>query len=312
MTEAAEGSTAWKKMLEPEYQGRVRSLDWFGAPGIPAYARELAGCDWLEHARDSYLIPLATKRREASGNPAAGLSMISFGCGASDTEVRCLQYGWPIEKMACLELDRSLLAAGEAKMQPYQLEKTFICSDMNNVDGLNLEPCDVVFFCHSLHHCTNLENFLPFVNRCLKPDGLIVGYDYFGPNRFQLPYEHSKLIKDMHACLPDRLQRNLVTGEVEPTYLPPMFQHIIAHDPSESARSSDLRHLFFGNFPVLEFRPMGGTLLSPLLTLRSGNYETEDDVAILRMMMLIERTLIERGLIQSNDVYFVCQKSLRL
>jgi hypothetical protein len=40
--------------------------------------------------------------------------------------------------------------------------------------------------------------------------------------------------------------------------------------------------MFFGNFPVLEYRPMGGTVPSPLLTFRAGNYVSEDDFAIIR------------------------------
>jgi SAM-dependent methyltransferase len=309
MTDVSIAAQTWTSLLGSEFAETHRALDWYGAPGIKEYATKLAGGDWKIHARDAYLVDLAAKRRAAG---ASGLSMVSFGCGAGDTEKLCLDLGWPIASLTCLELNPTLLAAAETTLAPYDIEKTFLPFDYDDVSGLQLGEFDLAFFCGSLHHCTNVEQFLPFLNGCLKLDSLVLGYDYFGPCRFQPQFEILPIIQALYKLLPERLKLNLATGVVESDFSPPLFQHITAHDPSESSRSSDLRSLFFGNFPVLEYRPMGGTLLSPILTLKSGNYTSPDDLAFLNMMMLFEKTLIERGIIPSNDLYFVCGKSHRI
>ena len=83
-------------------------------------------------------------------------------------------------------------------------------------------------------------------------------------------------------------------------------------DHTEAPRSSDLRALLFSTFPVIEKLPMGGTLLRHLLAQRAGNFQTESDFSILKLLFIIERELIISNRIQSDDLFFVLNKSSRL
>jgi hypothetical protein len=92
-------------------------------------------------------------------------------------------------------------------------------------------------------------------------------------------------------------------GQVEREFDVPLIEECKDGDPSEAPRSADLRTLLFATFPVIEVLPMGGTLLRPLLAHRAGNFRSDSDFCILRLISLIERELIRTRGIQSDNLY---------
>jgi hypothetical protein len=154
------------------------------------------------------------------------------------------------------------------------------------------------------------------VNRMLKPDGLFIGIDYFGPTRFQIEYDVLPIIQELFSYLPPELRRDLRTPEmsVQEQFRAHTYAEVRRADPSESVRSSDLRTLLFATFPVIDVKPMGGTLLRWLMQDRAGNFAAgnPDHVAIARLLQFIERELIALRRIQSDDLFFVLGKSERI
>lgn len=110
---------------------------------------------------------------------------------------------------------------------------------------------------------------------------LLIGSEFLGPTRFQVSVEARDLINRLDAVLPDELRMNLKTGKVGPVEFATLKR--MRYDPSESARSADLRAMLFANFPIIERRPMGGTLLRWLFQNRAGNSAK----AILIMFQLL-------------------------
>jgi len=53
----------------------------------------------------------------------------------------------------------------------------------------------------------------------------------------------------------------------------PTISEVRSADISEAVRSSDLRTLLFSNFPGIEIKPMGGTILRWLFQHRAGNFK---------------------------------------
>ena len=197
-------------------------------------------------------------------------------------------------------------------LQGFCANQDFQRFDYNQPESVGYEAFDVAFFCHSMHHCTDIERFLTFLNQIVKPDGFILGLDYFGPSRLQLSYEVKRLLEEIFESLPEHLRYNLMTSEVEPTLKVDTIAELTQSDPSEAPRSADLRSLLFSTFPVREVSPMGGTLLRPLLSRRAGNFRSDGDRCILKLLMILERELIRSGGLQSDNLYFVLDKSDRL
>ena len=309
--------TTWRQALDDDWSERRARIDWMSIPRMHDHVNEVMtggtraeNGDWIDYSLRSHLRrPL--ERRDRHG--PEGLSLVSFGCGPGTIEQEFLRRGWPIERIVCREYDTDLLSRARDNLDEFNMSKAFEQFDFNDPEKNAFEKFDVAFFCHSLHHCTDIERFLAYLNLVIKDDGIILGVDYFGPPRLQVGFESIKIINDVFAALPERLRANLAAeGVIDETFSVPTIAECRSGDPSEAPRSSDLRALLFATFPVIEVLPMGGTLLRPLLGNRAGNFQTDEDLCILRLISILERELIRGRVITSDFLYFVLGRSSRL
>lgn len=315
--------TSTRFTLTPEWQEMRRKLDWMSAPHMPAYVNGLvsgqamdAGGHWAVYAERTYVTPLAERRSSGLFNKPT-LTMVSLGSGSGHIESGLLgRFKWPVSRWLGLEYDQALREhAAESFRKDFPRVKTEMrFFDFNNPTPPD-EKFDIVFCCHSIHHATDLESFLPTINSYLKDDGLFIGIDYFGPTRFQIEHDVLPIIRELFDLLPAHFRRDLRTedGVVAENFEADLIKHVRDADISESVRSSDLRTLLFSNFPVVEIKPMGGTLLRWLLQYRAGNFfkDNPDHVAIIKLLQIIEREMIASRKIRSDDLFFVLRKSSR-
>jgi SAM-dependent methyltransferase len=314
-----EYKTTWRQALAADWSERRARIDWMSIPQMHDHVNEVMtggtraeNGDWIDYSLRSHLGRLL-ERRELRGSKIKGLSLVSFGCGAGAIEQEFLRRGWPIDRIVCREYDTDLLSRARDNLDQFGISKDFEQFDFNNPEKNAFEKFDVAFFCHSLHHCTDIERFLAYLNLVVKEDGIILGVDYFGPPRLQIALESIKIINDIFDALPNRLRANLASeGVIDETFRVPTIAECRSGDPSEAPRSSDLRALLFATFPVIDVLPFGGTLLRPLLAYRAGNFQTEEDFCILRLISILERELIRGRLITSDFLYFVLGRSNRL
>jgi SAM-dependent methyltransferase len=267
---------------------------------------------WIEYARDAHLIPLADKLKAANPDEAYGVDLMSIGCGNGWIEKNILAAGWPIRRILCLEYDTDLLRSAEENLAEFDIDKQFHSFDMNQSLSFDFEAVHVAFFCHSLHHCSDVEGILRFLNKSIPLDGIIMGLDYFGPNRLQVEPDIRELLDEIFPILPGQLRLNLSSNITETKFEWPTISDMINGDPSEAPRSRDIRSLFFSNFPVLDLKPMGGTLLRPLISCRAASFRSPEEIAILQLLQLFERALIRKNVISSDDLFFVCGRSSRI
>jgi SAM-dependent methyltransferase len=305
-------SSTWRQALGECWVERRALTDWMGIPEMHDHVARLHtgtdrqhGGDWIDHSLKRYLQPLAERLGRA-------LSLVSFGCGDGGIERAFLERGWPIGRIVCREYDEALLGRAAENINNLCEDSQFQRFDYNDPDLNDPEVFDLAFFCHSMHHCTNIEQFLPYLNRCLASDGIILGLDYFGPSRLQTDFRVHSLLDEIFKSFPKHLRLHLGTGEVEEEFRIDTASDIARGDPSEAPRSADLRSLVFSSFPVIELSPMGGTLLRPLLAHRAGNFRSEEDKCILMLIMMLERELIRSNALSSDNLYFVLERSRRL
>ena len=309
--------TASRATQDPAWIEQSKLIDWMSAPGMAEYVNALVsgrplheGGHWGLHAFRTHLAPLAAKR----GRP---LSMLTLGCGDGHIEKALIQeFQWPIGRMVGLEYDQALRTAFLDRFAGIgSVESRAAFFDFNDISALDPPgQFDVVFCCHALHHATDVEGMLGFINASMVPDGLFMGLEYLGPTRFQIDPEVLGIIRTLFGLLPPHLRRNLLEPDApQDTFEVPTIADLRRADPSESVRSSDLRALLFASFPIVELKPMGGTLLRWLLQYRAGNFQgtNPEHVAMIRLLQIIEQTLIETRRIQSDDMFFVLSRSGR-
>jgi SAM-dependent methyltransferase len=309
--------TATRYTLSEEWQQLKERVDWMQAPLMREYVNRLVsgapiaeGGHWATYARERHLTPLQARRGE-------GLRMVSLACGSGHIEETLVRdHRWPLRELVGLEYDSELRHAAEERFAGHpELRSEFLFFDLNGPTTTN-RRFDVVFVCHALHHASDVERLLETMNALVEPDGLILGLDFFGPTRFQIEHDVRPLIEELFAALPAELRRDLSTPDaaVADRLGYDTIAEVRQADASESVHSSDLRTLLFSSFPVLEMRPMGGTLLRWLLRNRAGNFDPQNGahLAILRLLQVIERELIALRRIRSDDLFFVLAKSARL
>jgi SAM-dependent methyltransferase len=313
--------TATRYTLTQEWRAAQHSVDWMSAPGMAAYVNGLVSAramedsgHWASYACREHVRPLL----ERGVDGQQGLSMLSLGCGSGHIEASLLaDFGWPIARLTGLELDERLRehAAAYFRKEFPALQADFRYFDFNHPAELD-EQSDIVFCCHAIHHATDIEALLPAINGYLKGDGLFIGIDFFGPTRFQIEYDVVTLIRELFDLLPEHFRRDLrdPEGRVVERFDVDLIETVRRADVSEAVRSSDLRTLLFSSFPVIDMKPMGGTLLRWFLQNRAGNFSASnpDHVAIVRLLQVVEREMIASRRIRSDDLFFVLGKSMRL
>jgi len=321
-TTAETETTATRVSLTKYWQERQKKLDWMQVPHMADYVNGLVssksldhGGHWANYALQEHIIPHFKQLHPAS--KVADLSMLSLACGSAHIEHSLLaQFQWPVNRLIGLEYDSKLRDAAKNAMDTVAgCESDFKFFDFN-ADNKATDQYDIVFCCHAIHHAEDLERLLPFINDCMKDDGLFIGIDYFGPTRFQIEYDVQPILNELFALLPEELRVNLqqTPPEVQQAYETVKIKDIRNIDPSESVRSSDLRTLLFSNFEIIDIKPMGGTILRWLFENRAGNFDPENNshVSIARLLQFIEREFIALRRIRSDDLFFVLKKSDRL
>jgi hypothetical protein len=78
-------------------------------------------------------------------------------------------------------------------------------------------------------------------------------------------------------------------------------------DPSEAVRSVEILPLLQRYFELVEFKPLGGSILQFLLADIAGNFQDETGQRLLKMLFVIEDALLASGDLQSDFAYVVAR-----
>ncbi len=85
----------------------------------------------------------------------------------------------------------------------------------------------------------------------------------------------------------------------------PTARAVQTADPSEAVRSADILPLLRRCFEIVEYKPLGGTILQFLLADIAGNFQDESGRQLLQMLFVIEDILMDTGDLGSDFVYIV-------
>lgn len=90
----------------------------------------------------------------------------------------------------------------------------------------------------------------------------------------------------------------------------PTAQSVAAIDPSEAIRSAEIVPVLRQYFDIVEYKPLGGSILQFLLADIAGNFEDEDGRKLLDMLFTIEDTLMAVSDLSSDFAYIVAAPKL--
>jgi 2-polyprenyl-3-methyl-5-hydroxy-6-metoxy-1,4-benzoquinol methylase len=268
------------------------------------FTRRLAHVNWM--ANTAVLMHL---NERATGDPARdwlsswahrwfvgdNLRVLVLGCGEGWLERALAQ--WPfVARIDAVDFAEEAvqrareLARGVDKIQ-------YGVVDLNR-DELQAGAYDVVVAHSVLHHIENLEHAYVQLERAMKDEGTLIVNEYVGADRFQYGDDVAAIMNALLAAIgaPPRAR--------------PTVEEMIANDPTEAVRASELMTFTRRFFDVREEKRIGGTLLQHMLyeIVQNFRFEVPRERAALEMLCTIEAMLVDSGRIPCDFVILAATK----
>jgi ubiquinone/menaquinone biosynthesis C-methylase UbiE len=90
----------------------------------------------------------------------------------------------------------------------------------------------------------------------------------------------------------------------------PTLRSVLSIDPSEAVRSADIIPVLKNQFEIIEYKPLGGTILQFLLAGIAGNFQDKTGEQLLDIIFRLEDTLMECGDLNSDFAFIVARPQI--
>ncbi|MFP5462456.1 MAG: ATP-binding cassette domain-containing protein [Gammaproteobacteria bacterium] len=287
---ASRAAGHWDRWQAARDAQRPRMTDWGDHPEV----LRLIGAELLGSADTSIVAFLAGR---LGARQAHALSLC---CGDGGFE-KALLAGGVFRSIEGLDLSEVRIEAARAAAGEHQGRLSFRACDIDAAE-FGEAVCDAVLAKAALHHLGRLEDVFDGIARCLRPGGVLVTLDFFGPTRFQwTDRQLDEANRFLETEVPEELR--LLPGGSLYRATRPTVQEMIEMDPSEAIRSSDILPLLRERFETELDLPLGGTLLNLILhgsivdNFEPGNAAHDE---IVRKAFALERRLMAEGAIGSD------------
>ncbi len=159
----------------------------------------------------------------------------------------------------------------EAKEKKENRTIHYFQSDLNNLETLPINHYDAIFNVGVLHHGFRLSRTLWYLNRSLKPNGMMFNFDYVGPAQNNYSDNHLALLNKINQNLPERFQ--------SPHPLRPSKIDFAFGDPTEAVNADLVRPTFERFFDIIYQRELNGGIGYQLLVRNTEEFHKNDNDA---------------------------------
>lgn len=287
----------WNASMQTRAEALTRKFSWH-SPAVQRFISDhyLGG----GRSKDLLITHMAGKRIARALDVGGGLG----------EQARVFYDALDVERFDVLDISDVAVKTGAARAKAEGRNIHFAVADLNT-DPLPDVQYDLICASGALHHIENLEFLFEQINARLAPDGVFYANDYMGPSHMQWGDKQLALMNAIVGLLPDDLNRVQHRGHQvirDVTRIPlDVFARV---DPSEGVRSADIFDVM-GRFLTIEkIVPFGQTLAYEVLRGRVQNFDDADekDEAILNLICLLEKELIDAGVIQSDFNFVIARK----
>jgi SAM-dependent methyltransferase len=269
---------------------------WFGNPLIAeAIHGRMSGGVSSEHWLSWLMRDYFKKRKFAR--------VLSPGCGVGDHEVAMMSFG-SVAHLDAFDFSEASLRIAREKAAAQGLSINFYLDDINTFEIPAGRKYDLVLCSGSVHHARELERFFRVVRDSLTRDGVFVFNEYVGPSYNIYPRKQLDIINRLLRAISPEFRRGHRLNQTT-------VEHALAHDPSESVRSSLILPFASTYFDFEVCRLFGGMVLHPLYPLLKHDEmskPTPQMQTIVRLLIEFEAILMEKGVLASDFVLCICRK----
>lgn len=194
---------------------------------------------------------------------SSGLELLSIGCGEGLHERNFAKH-FSFDKIVGIDISTESIkkAIGYAKNEDLNIEYKVGDFVKLNFDD---QKFDVILFDSSLHHFNSITTFLKTnIHPLLNDDGIVVVFEFCGPNRLQWRPSQLKKVNQVLDNLPEKFRKLPNHNWVKRKAYRPGILRMFLVDPSEAPDSENLQKALHENFKVVEETNLGWTIIQPL------------------------------------------------
>lgn len=222
---------------------------------------------------------------------------LSLNCGNGWVERDFIDQGIA-RRIIAFDYSYDLLHEAESKRNGRNI--SYFQTDVNQIDFLP-NQFDLIINVAALHHVQYINRLSFILSKSLKEDGLLVAWDYVGPERNQYPLTMLFLINRINKLLPPELRREKFFGNHLPTML--------ASDPTEAIHSDLIIETLKRYFDFLEYHEAGGGIAYEILTNNLNIAKVSGEVLkpYLEKILLADQKYTREGKVPSLFSYFIAR-----
>ncbi|WP_396176114.1 class I SAM-dependent methyltransferase, partial [Flavobacterium sp.] len=236
------------------------------------------------------------------------LRLLSIGCGEGLHERNFAKYDC-FSEIIGVDLAEERIVQATEKAKNLNLKISYFPADFRKLD-FEKNSFDVVLFSSSLHHFQPIDFLLANeVKPLLKPNGLLIVFEYCGPNRLQWKNHQLKAANELLNTLPSDYKIFYNTQTLKKKVYRPGLLRMFVVDPSEAPDSANLVTAIHKNFSVVEETKLGWNLLHLTLKGIAHHFLKPNDATKKLLTELIEienQYMTKTG--ESDAVFGVYQK----
>lgn len=208
--------------------------------------------------------------------PAGSGRLLSVGSGTCTKEfsmaVKLRQW-----QFVCTDIAPRLMQEAKAIAATQQLHNISFHEIHAQQQAFPHSIYDVIFFHSSLHHFPRVYHFLQQkILPVLAPGGLLIVFEYTGPNRLQFPDVQIKAINKLLQTIPPAWRTRYKTKQLKNTVSGPGLIRMILADPSECVDAAAILPALHELCEVVEEKPVGDNLLMLLLKDIAHHFQQPD------------------------------------
>jgi ubiquinone/menaquinone biosynthesis C-methylase UbiE len=236
-------------------------------------------------------------------NSSSELSLLSIGCGEGLHERNFAKH-FSFSKILGIDISSESIkkAIDYAKNEDLNIE--YKVGDFVKLNFEN-QMFDVILFDSSLHHFNSISSFLKTnIYPLLNDEGIVVVFEYCGPNRLQWRHSQLKKVNQILANLPRKFRKLPNLNWVKTKAYRPGILRMFLVDPSEAPDSQNLQKALHENFKVVEETNLGWTIIQPLFKNIAHHFvnENPETKKWIRYIFIEELSYIQNT--NENDAIF--------
>ena len=199
------------------------------------------------------------------------LKMLSIGCGDGYHDRNFAKYDC-FSQIDAIDFSNKTIDNAIKSAKENNLNINYLSGDFKNA-FFEKEYYDLILFNSSLHHFNSVEQTLrDYVKPLLNKNGILVVFEYCGPNRLQWTDKQLKKSNALLKILPEKYKYLYDEKTLKKKNYKPGILRMLLVDPSEAVDSESIVSSLKKHFKTLEHVNLGWNILHILLKGISHNF----------------------------------------